>query len=211
MPQIVTKTHFQKSNFLYIPLSENVPSANASVQSPNSVSYIDNLCIEVEKDVLLNALGLTIYNELQLALADINNPLNAKYKKLVEGEEYSSKVWKGLSYDFSLIACKIYEEYLRRKNEELTGVGSVYLKAEKAEKTSPNSQIIRANQLFFKQYQDRENLFPKVENNTLDWFNLRNDIEVSLFRYLSDKASDFNWSPSNFRMYRNSIVNDFGL
>lgn len=211
MPQIVTKSHFQKSNFLYIPLSENVPTANASIQSPNNVGYIDNLCIEIEKDVLLNALGLTIYNELQLALADIDNPLNANYKKLVQGEEYSDKVWKGLSHEFSLIACKIYEEFTRRKNESLSGVGTVFVNPEKAERISPNNQIIKVNQLFFKQYQDRENLFPKVENNVLDWSSFTNDIEVSLFRYLNDKASDFNWSASNFKLYKNSLVNSFGL
>ena len=212
MPQIVDKTYFSKSNFLYIPLSVAAPVSNPSTQTPDNVQYIDNLCIEIEKDLLLKAFGVDMYNELQLALADIDNPLNANYKKLVQGEFYNSKQWKGLNHDLSLIACKIYSEFIMRTNNRLSGVGMVKVSPEKADLSNPNSAIVRANQMFINQYQDRALFEPKVENNTLDWLYFENDLEVSLHRYLNDKAVDFPlWQPSYFRLYRNGIVNEFGL
>ena len=85
MPQIVDKSYFNKQNILYIPLSSEAPIPIAVTSTPNDGTYIDNLCIEIEKTILVNALGLTTYNELQLALADIDNPLNASYKKSLKG------------------------------------------------------------------------------------------------------------------------------
>ena len=91
MPQIVSKSYFNKQNILYIPLASEAPLPSAVTSTPNDGTYINNLCIEIEKTILVNALGLTTYNELQLALADIDNPLYASYKKLVNGDEYMVK------------------------------------------------------------------------------------------------------------------------
>ena len=104
MPQIVNKSYFNKQNILYIPLASEAPLPSAVTSTPNDGTYIDALCIEIEKTILVNALGLTTYNELQLALADIDNPLNASYKKLVNGDEYDGKIWIGLEHDLNLIA-----------------------------------------------------------------------------------------------------------
>lgn len=212
MPQIVDNSYFKKANFLYIPLSVTSPVANTAMTTPDRVLYIDNLCVEIEKDLLLNTLGVSMYDELQLALADLNNPLYANYKKLVEGSNYNNKIWKGLKHEYSLIACKIFEEYLRRTNERLTGVGNVYVNPEKSENMHPNNLIVRANQLFIKQYQERALFEPKVINNTLDWLYLENTNEVSYYRFLSDNAVDFPlWDPYYFKLYKNGIVNSFGI
>ena len=120
MPQIIDVTYFQKANELNIPLSVEMVVANPSLQTPNTQQELTLLCQKVEKSILLNALGLTTYNELQLALADINNPLYASYKKLVQGDEYDDKVWNGLNYDYSLIAYRILEQFLVQSNERLT-------------------------------------------------------------------------------------------
>ena len=108
MPQIVTRSYFNNNNGIYIPMAVEHPTSYQNQASPNNASAIDLMCEKVERDILLNALGLATYNELQLALADINNPLYASYKKLVEGEEYDGKVWNGLNDEYSLIAYRVY-------------------------------------------------------------------------------------------------------
>jgi hypothetical protein len=210
MPQINTKAQFQKSNWLYIPLSKDFITANPSLETPNNTSYIDNLCIEVERNILINSLGVDLYNELQLAIADdYVNPLYADLEKLVKGDTYDGKVWRGLDYDFNLIACKIKEEFLRQTANSLTGVGVVKVNPQGAENISANADITKANISYITQYQGTATKFPKVKDNTLSWIGLTNSNEVSLFRYLCDKQAVLNWDASNFVF--DGMINNWGL
>ena len=54
MPQIVTKSYFTKANGLNIPLAIEIPTA-VPTSTPSNSNYLDNLCIEVEKSLLLNS------------------------------------------------------------------------------------------------------------------------------------------------------------
>jgi hypothetical protein len=212
MPQIVNKTYFQKSNDLYIPLSVTAPVSNASAQSPSNVSYLDNLCVKVEKSILLNALGLTAYNELQTALADINNPLFAKWKLLVEGEGYDGKVWEGLNNDYSLIAYRIYEEFVTDTNDRLSAIGTTQVNPQSASLVTPMHKIANANSNFLTKYQDGYLIHPIVYNDGefIDWFGSQEAIEVSLYRYLNDKKANFtSIDLTKFRVYESK--NSFGI
>lgn len=191
MPQIIDVTYFQKANELNIPLSVEMVVANPSLQTPNTQQELTLLCQKVEKSILLNALGLTTYNELQLALADINNPLYASYKKLVQGDEYDDKVWNGLNYDYSLIAYRILEQFLVQSNERLTGVGNTQGNPEKSVLISPKYKIANANANFIKQYQGVYLHEPIIDGVFIDWFGNQDSINVSLYKYLLDKAADF--------------------
>ena len=185
MPQIVTVSYFQNANELNIPLGIAQAVANPALATPNSSGALTGLCVKVEKQILLNALGLTTYNTLQLALADINNPLYASYKKLVQGENYDGKVWEGLSNNYSLIAYRIFEEYITQTNEHLTGVGNTQGKPEKANLASPKYKIANANQTFIEKYQGGYLIEPIVYNDGefIDWFGNQDGVEVSLFQY----------------------------
>ena len=191
MPQIIDVTYFQKANELNIPLSVEMVVANPSLQTPNTQQELTLLCQKVEKSILLNALGLTTYNELQLALADIDDPLYASYKKLVQGDEYDDKVWNGLNYDYSLIAYRILEQFLVQSNERLTGVGNTQGNPEKSVLISPKYKIANANANFIKQYQGVYLHEPIVDGIFIDWFGNQDSINVSLYKYLLDKAADF--------------------
>ena len=46
--QIVNKSYFQKENYLFIPLSVVAPSGS---DTPDNVTEIDYLCINIEKDI----------------------------------------------------------------------------------------------------------------------------------------------------------------
>ena len=210
MPQIVNKSYFNKQNILYIPLASEAPLPSAVTSTPNDGAYIDNLCIEIEKTILVNALGLTTYNELQLALADIDNSLNAFYKKLVEGEEYDGKIWVGLKHDLSLIAQAVWIEYVMQKNTNLSAVGNSQVNLEKGTLVTPMYKIANASVSFIKQYQGEVLNEPIVNGIFVDWCGFNNEVEVSLYRYLSDKKTDFpNVDLDKFKFYEQ--INSFGI
>ena len=210
MPQIVNKSYFNKQNILYIPLASEAPLPSAVTSTPNDGTYIDALCIEIEKTILVNALGLTTYNELQLALADIDNPLNASYKKLVNGDEYDGKIWVGLKYDLSLIANAVWIEYVMQKNTNLSAVGNSQVNLEKGTLVTPMYKIANASASFIKQYQGEYLDEPIVIGNFIDWQGCDDSVEVSLYRYLSDKKTDFpNVDLNKFKFYEQ--INSFGI
>jgi hypothetical protein len=212
MPQIVTITYFQNPNELNIPLGVAQAVANPTLATPNSASALTSLCVKIEKSILLNALGLATYNTLQLALADINNPLYASYKKLVQGDSYDGKVWQGLNYEYSLIAYRIFEQYITETNEHLTGVGNTQGKPERATLVSPKYKIANANQHFIEKYQGGFLDYPFVYNDGefIDWFGNQETVEISLYQYLLDKKDDFaNFDIEKFKTYETK--NSFGI
>jgi hypothetical protein len=212
MPNIIDISYFQKANELNIPLSVEMPVANPALKTPNSSEYLLNLIGITEKSILLNAFGLSMYNELQLALADIDNPLYANYKKLVEGGEYNDKIWFGLSYENSLLAYRVFELYLYNENQRLAGVGNVQSNPEKAMIITPAYKLANANNKFIQQYQDGYLNEPIIYNGGefIDWFGFDNDVEVSLYRYLNDNKDAFPlWNVSKFKCYETQ--NSFGI
>jgi hypothetical protein len=212
MPQIVTITYFQNPNELNIPLGVAQAVANPTLATPNSASALTSLCVKIEKSILLNALGLATYNTLQLALADINNPLYASYKKLVQGDSYDGKVWQGLNYEYSLIAYRIFEQYITETNEHLTGVGNTQGKPERATLVSPKYKIANANQQFIEKYQGGFLDYPFVYNDGefIDWYGNQETVEISLYQYLLDKKADFaDFDIEKFKTYETK--NSFGI
>lgn len=207
---IINVTYFQKANALNIPLATEFITANPALQTPNSNDELTSLCEKVEKSLLINALGLTTYNELQLAIADdFVNPLYAKYEKLVKGEEYDGKLWNGLEYEYSFIAWAVYQKFLFDTNDYLTGVGTVNVKAEKASLVTPAYKVAGANANFIQGYQGGYMKYPMIYNDGqfIDYYGQNYDIEVSLYRYLTDHSTDF--STDNFKTYES--INSFGI
>jgi basic membrane lipoprotein Med (substrate-binding protein (PBP1-ABC) superfamily) len=211
MPNITAISKFQQANELNIPLASQTIVANPTLNNPNNVNYLTQLITRVEKSILLNAFGIAMYNELQLALADINNPLYASYKKLVEGDSYDDKVWVGLNNDYSLIAYRIFEEYMTETSVALVQNGNVQLNPEKAQLVSPAYKIANANQKFINQYQGGFLIEPIIYENFVDWFGVDSDnVNVSLYQYLVDKKADFPlWQMEKFKVYETK--NTFGL
>jgi hypothetical protein len=210
MPNIITISKFQQANELNIPLASQTIVANPTLNTPNNVAYLTELITTTEKSILLNAFGVAMYNELQLALADLNNPLYASYKKLVQGETYNDKVWVGLDNNYSLIAYRIFEEYMTQTSVDLVQNGNVQLNPEKATLISPSYKIANANQKFIKQYQSGYLKEPIIYDNFIDWFGQGDELYVSLYAYLVDKKEDFPlWKLDNFRVYEEK--NSFGL
>ena len=202
--QIIDKSYFNNQNFIQIPLATPEPN------SPNNANELDNLCVKLEREILLNALGLTLYNELKaLTSVTIELPENVRWKNLVQGEEYDEKVWLGLDNDDSLIANYIFQQFATDTNIRLSATGATKVNAENATNQTPVYLIAGAHQNFIKQYQGEYLIDPIHYDNFVDWYGC-NGIEKSLYGYLMDKREVFpEWDNSKFRVYETK--NSFGI
>lgn len=200
--QIVNSTFFNNQNYIHIPLANIDPSS-----TPNNATELDYLCIKLEREILLNALGLSLYNEIK-AITDVNTA-DEKFKKLIQGDEYDGKIWLGLDNDDSLIANYIYHEFVTQTDIRLSATGAKKVNPENAINQTPKYLISGANQNFIKQYQGEYLIEPYIYDNFIDWYGC-NNAEKSLYGYLMDKQSDFtNWKPEYFKVYETK--NSFGI
>ncbi len=207
--QIVNKSYFSKENYLHVPLSAVEPSGSVT---PNNANTLDSLCILVEREILLNALGVVLY-KLIVALDEtsIELPENARFKKLILGDDYDNKLWQGLKNDYSLIAYRIFERFTTETNIRLSATGPAKVKAEKAESKTPAYLIATANQRFISAYQGDMTNEPVLYGNYFaDYYGCNDSIDKSMYQYMLDKQEDFpEWKPSYFRFY--DTQNSFGI
>ncbi len=206
--RIVNKSYFQKENYLFIPLSVKDPSGSVT---PDNATEIDNLCIQIERDVMLNALGLTLYNEFKaLDAISIELPINERWKNLVSGDEYDEKLWIGLDNDYSLIAYRVFEQFNIETAIRLSATGAKQVQGENAIQQTPKYLISTANQRFINQYQGDYLNTPVIVGNFTDWFGCSDSIEKSLYGYLIDKMAVFpEWKQEMFKVYETQ--NSFGI
>jgi hypothetical protein len=203
--QIVNKSYFNNQNYIHIPLAVIDPSS-----TPNNATELDYLCEKLEREILLNAFGLSLYNEIKaLTEITIELPLNEKFKKLIQGDEYDGKIWLGLDNDDSLIANYIFQEFVTQTDVRLSATGAKKVNPENATNQTPAYLISGASQNFIKQYQGEYLTQPIITDNFIDWYGC-NNIEKSLYGYLMDKQADFtNWKSEYFKAYE--AKNSFGI
>lgn len=210
MPNITDTSNF--INDLFIPLAKAQPSGSVSDSSPNNQDALINAITVVERSILINALGLTIYNELQTALLDIDNAAQ-KWQDLVKGVEYDDKVWSGLDNPQSLLLYAIYYSFLSDNSDFYTAVGVAKPQSENANNVTPFYKLSSANHNFINKYQTGCLEYPQVyktyKGTFIDWVGASDNVDVSLYQFLQDKKDDYSFDASKFKTYR--VQNSFGL
>ena len=208
MANIIDLTYFQRANQLNIPLSQDAPISNVAMQTPNNQEALQLLINNVEKSILYNSLGTSVYNQLQNALIDIDS--YPDFKKLVQGEEYDGKVWEGLDSEDGLIAWRVYQVFCENANTHLSAVGVAQIDIEKGNLISPIHKIAVSNQKFIQKYQSGYCFEPFVYGNFTDWVGTESSVFVSLYQYLNDKKDVLtDLKMENFKTYE--IRNSFDL
>lgn len=213
---IIDVSYFQKGS-LYIPNSVNISASS----SPNNGGEIDFFIKKYERELLMNALGVTLYNELQVALGDIDNVAYAKWKALVNGEDYTinSKEYRydGLKgYEKqSVIAFFVFMQYMRNDESVYTTTGTAKNKAKGAEIVSMTPKYIKVQNSFIEAYQKPSINNPNVIVNRsgsfgLDYFG-NDDAQRSLYQYLCDKneLDENNFPDFMFKSYE--VENSLGF
>lgn len=184
MANILTVTDF--TGKYYIANAVNQIASVQSQQTPNNSTELTRVITVTEKDILINALGLTIYNELQLALANLPSA-NQKYKDLVNGVEYDSKIWGGLK---PMLINAVYYEF---NNELVRGFSST-----NGMQTNLVDGAISGTSKLVNVWNDF----------VLNYQSYHNQIVVSLYEFLTDKKDDYSFDSAKFKTYflKNSIL-----
>lgn len=214
---IIDSSYFEKGE-LYIPNNRDLSAQ--PVGSPSTKSDVDFFINKYEPELLLNALGVTLYNELETANSDLPNAAQ-KWKDLVNGVDYTidgvTRRWDGLigAGKQSLIAYFVYCQYLRDKEATFTTTGVVQNDANNAENYDPTRKYIKAWNSFLKQYQGGLNRAPRIIYNSsgsvgLDYYGNKSKT-VSLYQYLADQNTldDTAFPDFEFTLYES--YNSFGI
>ncbi len=194
MATIIDNTYFEKG-WLFIP--NNKDTNSEPVGSPSAQSEIDFFITEYERELLLNAFGVTLYDELQ---AEIDaTPSIQKWIDLIDGKNYTinsnTKRWNGLkgANSQSLIAFYVYCQYVRNDNSTYLTTGIAQNTANNAERSDPTPKFVKSWTRFLEQYQGNgyNYGYPTIITNRsgmvgLDYYG-QDNIEVNMFQYLTDQ------------------------
>lgn len=196
---IIDRTFFEKEPLL-IPNLTSLEVRGAT--EPAQQGVIDRFIELCERDLLINALGITLFDELTIEAA--KDPITPggggaaaqKWIDLVDGRNYTISAiehrWEGLRgfSKNSLIAYFIFTSYLMNKDGILTTLGVVQPKASISENLSSTPKFINAWQTFISMYQGTSIHHPLIIHNRfgigIDHAGSSINAPRSLFQYLTD-------------------------
>tara|TARA_R110002167_G_scaffold106307_1_gene272802 strand:+ start:1169 stop:2095 length:927 start_codon:yes stop_codon:yes gene_type:complete len=195
MADLINSSYFEKGD-LYIPNNDEM---NASV-GLTVISDLDFYIEEYTRELLINALGIVLYEELQVALLNLQ-AYDQRWIDLVDGVTYTNpsgvaKRWEGLrgANKQSLVASFVYTKYLRNYNETFATTGVVRNDSKNATNYDATPKYIKAYNKFLGQYQ-ADNLpnpityVNRFGTNGLDWYGSES-ATVSLYQFLTDSNSE---------------------
>jgi len=208
---LIDSTYFENVP-LYIP---NAANRNAGDYSfPNELQGIID---KYEKELLINFLGVELYNELMTVALDLPNA-DLKWQNLVNGEFYT---FENVTYQFEgllpIIAKFVYCKYLRDDEFHLTTTGVKRVNSDVTKDISYTNKYVKIWNEFLKEYQN--NLYDVAPDIVftwrgvgLDYFgNGNTETLVSLFTYLQHQNTldSANFPDITFKVYK--PVNTFGI
>lgn len=216
-------TYFEKLEG-FIPNNKDINAR--PVGSPSVQSEIDAFIKKYERQLMINALGVPLYNELQTALENLGSA-DQKWQDLVEGRDYvldgKTYRWDGLrGFEKQGVGVfYIYCNFLRNDEFTYTTTGMVRNTSDNA----PNAQFLNkyviAWSKFIEQYQGKlyycvRNLYRGTKTLTFEqsgvvYSYIDEEVQSSLFQYLND-ANELD--PTAFPDFQFKIyapVNRFGI
>jgi hypothetical protein len=232
MATITDRTYYQIGRLLIPNVKDK---AVAPVTTPTTDTTLDLYIRTFERDLLLNALGVNLYNIFKALLkATPGTPLVGKWKDLVEGTDYeingTTYQWDGLrGYEKqSLVAFFIKSQYLKQDETTFTSAGMSMNMSKNAIAASYRDVFVGIWSEFIKQYQGdvrtkkeviarynmqdvyRDPIFSGYRTEGVLYQTERN-VQSSLFQYLCDANElDSTAFPNfNFKLYKRS--NRYGI
>lgn len=217
MPTITDSTYYEKGK-KFIPNNNNLNTEIVGV--PNVSTELEDAISKYERELLIGFLGITLYNELNTALADLPNA-DVKWQNLVDGTEY---VKDGVTYRFdglsgfdkdSLVAYYVFCKYMENDESYYSTTGIVKSNAQNADSFNPTRKYLDAWSTFLEKYQnevysDGYSLLQDRHGNVVgyDYYNQgQNNTLVTLETYLKDHETDF--EGYTFKRYEGS--NSLGI
>jgi hypothetical protein len=174
--------------------------------------------------LLQNCLGSVLFSQLDAQVTDgvLNTDADQKWKDLVNGITYDSKVWKGLNYQegsfkVSLLAYFTFWYWINDNVTTLGSGGEVQIQTKNASNVNPTSYQVQIWNRFLEMYQGLpyNYCYPSVSHlngaTFVDYYNGGiNSNYVSLLQFLQDNPSNYP-SPQLFTFENLSNSNSLGL
>jgi hypothetical protein len=152
---VIDDTYFETAE-LFIPNNKDL---NAQPEgSPTAQTNLTAIRKKYERELLLNALGVTLYAQLVVALDDLG-AADPKWDKLVTGSTYvidgKTYIWDGLRgfLKQSLVAFYAYSQYLVFDELTYATVGVVKNQSDTAVTADSTAKYVRSFGSFLEQYQ----------------------------------------------------------
>ena len=197
----ITDSTYYEAGKKFIPNNNNQNTEIAGV--PNVVSAIDDFIVKYERELLIDVLGITLYNELNTALADLPNA-DIKWQNLVNGVEY---VKDSVTYRFdglrgfekdSLVSFYVFCKYMENDESYYSTTGVTKSNAQNANNFTPTRKYLDAWYIFLEKYQNEVgiNEHSYIYDNYgcvvgIDYYNQSKGGLVTLETYLKDHETDF--------------------
>lgn len=209
-------TYHQKGRY-FIPNSNNLSARPSGVEnSKSSVQYFIDV---YERRLLVNFLGIELYNELVTVYPNIEDVGNEKWFDLVYGTDYINDDTKlrfdGLlgSNKDSLISAFVFCKYLENDNSYYSTSGVIKNTSSDYSNFDPTQKYISAYLDFLHKYQNenKEDFEPFVSScgSFVDYYNFDIDTEtfVSLETYMKHNKELF----EGYKFKRYDYLNSFGV
>lgn len=214
----ITDSTYYQTGKKFIPNSKDVNSRPAG--SPVVETQLDFIIKKYEREFLVGILGITLYNELNTALADLPNA-DIKWRNLVNGTEY---VKESITYRFdglrgfekdSLLAFYVFCKYLENDESYYSTTGVVKSNAQNANNFAPTRKYLDAWYIFLDKYQNEVGVNEQsyIYDSYgcvvgIDYYNGGNKNKlVTLETYLKDHEADF----IGYEFIRETGANSLGI
>lgn len=180
-----------------------LPNVEAAPNGADNTLEIQGYIDMYERELLINCLGITLYNDVKEALGDLENATQA-IKELVNGVDYDlngrTVRWNGLK-EYSFLPYYIYWKYLQKKVDIFTTMG---VERPEAVNSQSTSSIMRATEVyreFLQKYQSGDHLptilYRRVgvgidysgtvtTDRSLYQYMVDNDLDVTFFKFYED-------------------------
>lgn len=201
MPNITDSTYYENGK-KFIPNSKDVNAGDPNV--PTVATELDGAITKYERDLLIGFLGITSYNELNTALADLPNA-DIKWQNLVNGTEY---VKDSVTYRFdglrgfekdSFVAFYVFCKYMENDESYYSTTGVTKSNAQNSNNFTPTRKYLDAWYIFLDKYQNEAthgeqtyiyDAYGSVVG--IDYYKGANTNKlVTLETYLKDHEADF--------------------
>jgi len=201
---ILTLDKYQSGRYK---LPHSAPAPNESDNTEDITMFIDRY----ERELLVDALGVDLYNDIKDNKADFNAAPD-EVKRLVKGYDYTlddgTKVsWNGLDNSESLLIPYVYYRYLQDQQDIMTTFGVERPQGVNSEAVSSIPRVTAAYRDFFEKYQSVDNgvaFYSSPYISGIDYLGSKN-IRRSLYQFLCDNDYDI----SHFKLFENT--NQFGV
>ena len=217
MANLINSSYFEKGD-LYIPNNTDINVGDVGITNQTDLDFY---IVEYERELLLNALGIVLYEEYLVALQHLNQA-HKRWSDLIDGVTYTNpssvvKRWEGLrgANKQSLVASFVYTKYLRNYNETFATTGVVRNDSKNATNYDATPKYIKAYNKFIEQYQSDNLPNPRVYinrfgTNGIDWYGSEN-ATVSLYQFLTDSNDLDSTSFPDFTFKFYAEQNSFGI